>query len=335
MKKKKRPIRRPSKRTSAPKESRAGSSSDTYSNFGPLGPSFQGLMIERWKLAAAEWRKLRRSNSRQFGDLPKSYSETFSRNIGLARYFLIQLLVCAKRKDAKSKKELRSEVVALWDSVIRHCFAQPLACAAEVFATARIEERCSGIIQCYSYAVSKTDPAFDLTKCCYGPFTQRETDYVLAHETRIIEGGCGAGYCIAQFNRLGIDAIGFDENLYGLSDGSDSAETKKLVDQGEINVADQSELADDIFRDRTLMISWPISTVPYAVEILRRYTELGGKRFILKFGGFLAFGSRAELRTISNFFTLLSESWKQLQGDDVPEYRPKLVENNLFVFERR
>jgi hypothetical protein len=337
MRKKKGPTRRTPKRTAASRLSNSSTAkgSDTYSNFGPLGPEFQGLKIKRWELAEVNWKKLRRLERKLLGDSPKSYAEAFSKQVSMACYFLTQLLTCSKRGDRNTQKERRAEVIELWDTVIQYCFAQPLGCVAEVFRNSSIEKRCALIIQCYSAAVVKTDPEMELTKRCYGPFSQREFDYVLAHERRIIEGGCGAGYCIDMFLKHGIDALGFDENLYGLSDGSGCTSTKSLIDRGKIILADQGDLPDDIFVDRTLLISWPISDVPYALDILRRYTAVGGKRFMLKFGGFLAFGSSSQLRTISAFFTLLGQCWKQVQGDDVPEYRAKMLENNLFVFERR
>jgi len=108
-----------------------------------------------------------------------------------------------------------------------------------------------------------------------------------------------------------------------------------LIASEHLQVCDLADVPDAHFRDRTLLISWPVALSPYAAEILERYTQLGGQSLLLKLGGLASASTAERADSFFRLFRVLSKSWRQLTPPEAPPYRPMHVENNLLVFTRK
>ncbi len=181
----------------------------------------------------------------------------------------------------------------------------------------------------------------------YGPFTEKQLEYLALSHPKIVEIGCGSGYGVSVFLQRGINAVGIDpgdyvnldlskETMAGVSESYPWSE--KLRQSGNL-IKGSSELLTD-FSDSSLLLSWPEGGSKWPVDSLREYRECGGKKLLLKLGGYIGVHFSPDPDYIAPvdpganivaFFKELAKNWKQTPTEWIPE----LFENNLLTFELR
>ncbi|MCB0324346.1 MAG: hypothetical protein KDD69_12270 [Bdellovibrionales bacterium] len=185
---------------------------------------------------------------------------------------------------------------------------------------------------------------------CYGPYTERQLMFLKENHKRIVELGSGTGYLLSVLRARGIDAIGIEPGAYratSLLDGSlpqiDNAYdwSKALHEEGAL-LRGSTELLPEHAAGRSLLLSWPEPGSLWPVEAIRIYREHGGKRLLLKLGGYVGLhfspdpGYRPPVHPGANiraFFEELAKFWSQSERS--PDWEPELLENNLWSFEVR
>ena len=302
---------------------------DGYGDFGELGPTFQSNFEERWAIAEAEWIKLQKEEPELRST--KSFLDAFSEQISFSAY--VYTLFYWQRFEGNltlANQEVLQHSIN-WNSYVVPALAWPTPSSGELNLPASFRRR-RHLIRCYSEAVRKLKTLPE----CYGKFSRIEMAYALEHHPRIVDGACGSGYFIKEFNRRGGNAIGFDNATYPfLRSPKQFPWMNELIADKLLRVCEVAEVPEEDFRDRTLLISWPVATSPYAAEILERYTNLGGRSFLLKPGGLASASTNDEADAFFRLFRVISKHWRQLSPPEAPPYRPMHVENNLLVFSRK
>lgn len=309
---------------------------ESYSGFGEHGPLFENLRITTWREASLEWKRIRSASKRTLPflqTLPKDYGETFRQELGLAKYYLYILLQSAM--SLRDKKAATQKVRAIWDSDIRFCLGHDFGTANTLFPNHKSLDDTKYIFRPMSAGVIKADPASLTRSICYGHFSASEANYVCRNCSGIIEAGCGSGYALKYFYELGIDVFGFDTNVYEMSDDQDYPWAQELLSLKRIRIADVDEIEDSCFRNRALLISWPLSTFTFPSRTLKKFTELGGEVFLFKPGGYIPFKWSSELDELIEFFTTLNKDWGLVDTSQHFAFSTSKLENNLYVFHRR
>lgn len=298
-----------------------------YSGFGPLGPKFQALHLRRWQFAVQEYKKRNRKarhSAPSVATVP-SFGESLATLADRSGYLWIQMYIGASRLGKEG------ELLELWNELRLAC--DPHLTSAAELRVANLRRR--DFVSCYSAAVSRVSGK-ELSRACFGPYSEDEMRYLLSAHPRIVEGGAGSGYFLAEYNRRGGDGIGFDSNLYTLASDPEHGEfwTRKMLDDGRLLISEEIP-ADDIFRDRALLLSWPYPGSDFPLQLLKRYRAAGGKTLLFKIGGYAFATDARKWRNVCEFFRCLAREWQESRDPLRPPYRLRMVENNLLVFEAR
>lgn len=304
-----------------------------YSSFGELGSMYQSEYETIWRGVAERWQRRRADGPVEMG--PRKFQlpelENALRNYVTPGGLLMMHLLIMSDFEASAIRQ----VVGVWDNSIRKVFT-PWASDSKKL-----------VIDIEDYSIRRflmTDIAGEVVRsqsrlgtvrgACFGPFTSEQMEYLLQNDPKIIEAGAGSGYFLSEFNARGGDGIGFDNNRYDLSTSDRFSWTGSLLSAGKLVVCSGLP-PDEMIAGRTLMTSWAMPGSAMPAQILRRFTELGGQRVICKFGGFVGSALPTAYEQIFAFFQVLGKFWMEVRIQDRPVFNPRLIENNMFVFERK
>ncbi len=173
---------------------------------------------------------------------------------------------------------------------------------------------------------------------CFGPFCERELEFVVQHHPRIFEVGAGTFYAGSVLEELGVDIIAVDNGHYESSVAIFPWQTESQRKQ--LKLGNYDALLEKESEGRTLLMSWPEPQAPYPARVLRNYREAGGKSFLFKLGGYFSgqytqvHGRPPEYQPSAKWelWDELIENW---QLDPRLPFEPWLIHNSLLAFELR
>lgn len=185
-----------------------------------------------------------------------------------------------------------------------------------------------------------------LNPVCYGPFTEAQLQHVVRYHASVIDYACGSGYLVAVLRNRNFDAVGIESGRYRLSGPTQGTVaiyeaydwSLKLHEAGHLIRGDIPSIC--AFSRRTLLLSWPEGGSSYPADVLKLYRELGGKRLLLKLGGFVGHHSTTDpnyekpqnpKQNLVAFFEEIAQWWGPPAVS--PAFDPLLYHNNLFEFE--
>jgi hypothetical protein len=304
----------------------------SFARFSEMGPDFQRLHQMRWQLMHGYWNTAK--DSPKYRHLSFSPLDDMLRLYATASefWFMSIMLAFALHKPWPNPQAVKQ----LWQS-LRTVFLPPLRAELE-------NDQAQPFLAALTEVLTSIEENSDFTALrrrlishCYGPFSDEELAYVEQKDRRIVEVGGGSLMLARALHDWGIDIIAVESGKYD-SEWAHTAHQKYLAGQGRFIKGGVERLAE-FAAGRSLLISWPEPGSDFPAKALKTFADNGGRRFLLKLGGFCGVVSARQRvsnpgQNIRCFFDQLIKGWHEVADPARPLFCPSDEQNSLLVFEK-